>query len=461
MVNISQRITSVENSLLPPVIIQDEPAPEMTLAVRMQHYKIPGVSIAVINNGEIEWARGYGICDKDNNISVTKTTLFQAASISKPVAAMAALSLVQEGKLALDEDVNDKLKSWKVPENEYTTEQKVTLCGLLSHTAGITVPGFPGYPANQSIPTLLQVLEGIEPANSEPIRVDITPRSQWRYSGGGYTILQQLLIDVVGKPFPMIVEELVLNKIGMKHSTFEQPLPAKLIASAATAHQEGQRLETKCHNYPEMAAAGLWTTPFDLALFAIELQNALSGLSNQVLSTEMANLMVTPAMHPYGLGLMLNDREKVTRFGHGGANEGFMSKLVAYTSNGQGAIVMTNGSEGYDLAEEIIRGIAKEYDWLDFLGPAKVLAQVNPQIYNLYSGEYELEPNFLLKIIKHQDRLYVQAPEQPEIEMFPESETTFFCKEIEAQITFAKNNAGQVTHLVLNQQGEYLAKKLK
>ena len=461
MVNIAQRITSVENSLLPPVIIQGEPAPEMTLAVRMQHYKVPGVSIAVIDNGEIEWARGYGVCDQDNNIPVTTTTLFQAASISKPVAAMAALSLVQEGKLDLDEDVNNRLKSWKVPENEYTTEQKVTLRGLLSHTAGVTVHGFEGYSANQSIPNLLQVLDGVEPANSDPIRVDLKPRSQWRYSGGGYTIMQQLLIDVVGKPFPVIAEELVLNKIGMKYSTFEQPLPEKLVASAATAHQEGQKLNNKWHNYPEMAAAGLWTTPSDLALFAIELQNALSGSSNKILSTEMANVMITPEMHPYGLGLMLNDREKVTRFGHGGANTGFMSKLVSYTSKGQGAVVMTNGSDGYYLAEEIIRSIAKEYNWIDFLGKAKVLAQVNPQIYDIYSGEYELKPNFILKVTKNQDRLYTQATDQQKLEMFPESETNFFCKEVEAQITFVKNKTGQVTHLVLNQQGEYVAKKLQ
>lgn len=367
MLNISQKIRRIEKNLLPSILNQDKYAPEMTLTARMQQYKTPGVSIAVINNGEIEWIQGYGICKQDSNIAITTTTLFQAASISKPVAAMAALSLVQEGKVDLDEDVNHRLKSWKVPENEHTIEKKVTLRGLLSHTAGMTVHGFQGYSANEPIPTLLQVLDGVEPANSSPIRVDLRPRSQWRYSGGGYTIMQQLLIDIVGLPFPIIAKELVLNKIGMKHSTFEQPLLDKLAASAATAHQEGQKLENNWHNYPEMAAAGLWTTPFDLALFAIELQNSISGSSNKVLSTEMANLMVTPQIHPYGLGLMLNDSEKPIRFGHGGANKGFMSKLVAYIHTGQGAVVMTNGNDGgYYLAEEVIRAIAKEYDWINF-----------------------------------------------------------------------------------------------
>ena len=138
----------------------------MTLVERMSHYNIPGVSIAVINNGEIEWARGYGVRENGGNVPVTTTTLFQAGSISKPVAAMAALFLVQQGKLALDEHVNTKLVSWKLPENEYTTGQKVSLRGLLSHTAGLTVHGFPGYTANEEIPTLLQILDGIEPALS-------------------------------------------------------------------------------------------------------------------------------------------------------------------------------------------------------------------------------------------------------------------------------------------------------
>ena len=361
MLNISQRIRCIENSLLPAVVDRNKYAPQMTLTARMQHYKTPGVSIAVIDNGEIEWTQGYGVYEQDSNIAITNTTLFQAASISKPVTAMAMLSLAQEGRVNLDEDVNNYLKSWKIPENEHTTYNKVTLRGLLSHTAGVTVHGFQGYLTTGSIPTLLQVLDGIEPANSNPIRVDLKPGTQCRYSGGGYTIIQQLLIDLVDRPFPVIIEELVFNKIGMENSTFEQPLAEKLVAFAATAHYEGQKLEGKWHNYPELAAAGLWTTPFDLALFIIELQNALSGSSNKVLSTEMANLMIIPQMYPYGLGLMLNDPEKPTRFGHGGSNQGFMSKLVSYIHTGQGAVVMTNGNDGgYYLAEEIIRAIAKE-----------------------------------------------------------------------------------------------------
>lgn len=366
-VEFAERIHRVENTLLPLVLIAGEPIPEMTLAERMLHYKIPGVSIAVINNGEIEWALGYGVREKGTSAPVTVTTLFQAGSISKPVAAMAALSLAEQGKLELDEDVNNKLVSWKVPENEYTDEQKVSLRGILSHTGGLTVHGFPGYAAREEVPTLLQVLDGIAPANTEPIRVDITPNRQLRYSGGGYTVMQQLLIDVAGKPFPNILAKVVLGPAGMKHSTYQQPLSQTFAASAATAHRNGRKLKGKWHTYPEMAAAGLWTTPSDLALIAIEVQNTIGGISNKVLSTSMANLMVAPVMQNAGLGWFLQGKDESARFSHGGVDEGFEAYLVAYTSTGQGAVVMTNGTGGLQLAQEIMRGISREYEWIDFL----------------------------------------------------------------------------------------------
>lgn len=460
-VDIFERIARVESGLLPPVLIQGEPPPGMTLTERMLHYNIPGVSIAVINNGEIEWARGYGVRENGGNLPVTTTTLFQAGSISKPVAAMAALFLVQQGSLELDEHVNTKLVSWKLPENEYTTGQKVSLRGILSHTAGLTIREFPGYAANEEIPTLLQVLDGIEPANTMPIRVDMTPHSQWRYSGGGYTVMQQLLIDVAGKPFSNILEELVLRVIGMKHSTYQQPLPQALAASAATAHYDGRKLKGKWHTYPEIAAAGLWTTPSDLALFAIELQNAISGISNKILSTSMANLMVTAKMQNYGLGFALKGEGKSVRFSHGGLNEGFEAYIVAYTSTRHGAVVMANGSGGMRLAQEIIRGIAREYGWIDFLGEKKVIAQVNPKLYDAYIGLYELDPNMILSVSKKGDRLYVRATGQRQFEIFPESEITFFLREFETQFTFIKDEMGRVTHLVLRQHREHSAKKIK
>jgi CubicO group peptidase (beta-lactamase class C family) len=206
---LEDRIKRVENGLLQPFAIKGQPSVQIKLADRMKYYNTPGISIAVIDKGRVEWARGYGVRETGGSEAVTPETLFQAASISKPVAAMAALRLVQQGKLDLDEDVNRKLTSWKLPENEFTREKKVTVRELLSHSAGLTVHGFEGYASDAPIPNILQVLDGLKPANSKPIRVDILPGTKNRYAGGGYVVLQQLLLDVSGKQFPLFMQATV------------------------------------------------------------------------------------------------------------------------------------------------------------------------------------------------------------------------------------------------------------
>ena len=210
-----ERVRRVEAGLLPAAYIKGT-SPAAALAERMKFFKIPGVSVAVVNDGRVEWARGFGVRDAAGAEPVVPETLFQAGSISKPVAALAALRLVQEGKLALDEDVNAKLVSWKVPENEFTKEQKVTLRRLLTHNAGLTVHGFPGYTADATVPTVVQILNGEKPANTAAIRVDTVPGKIWRYSGGGYTVMQQLVADVAKRPFAEVAKRLVLDPAGMK-----------------------------------------------------------------------------------------------------------------------------------------------------------------------------------------------------------------------------------------------------
>jgi CubicO group peptidase (beta-lactamase class C family) len=231
-------IDRVVSGLRPPVEIDGKPAQRWTLAERMTNYKVPGVSIAVIQNGRIAWARGFGEKEAGKTDPVTPTTLFQAASISKPVAATAMLRLVERGTLNLDTNVNRYLKSWKVPDNKFTTTEKVTLRRIVSHTAGLTVHGFPGYATTDAIPTVVQVLDGVKPANTDPVRVDTTPGAIERYSGGGTTIMQQLLVDVTGKPFPALMQELVLGPVGMTSSTYEQPIPAARAPEAAHAHRQ-------------------------------------------------------------------------------------------------------------------------------------------------------------------------------------------------------------------------------
>ncbi len=228
----------------PAVIVKGEPAATAKLADRMAALHVPGVSIAVIHDGRIEWARGFGVT-RSGGPPVTPDTLFQAASISKPVAAMAVLHLVQAGKLSLDTDVNEYLKSWKVPANSFTERRKVTIRELLTHSAGMTVHGFGGYAGGAPVPTLIEVLNGEKPANSPPIRVDIEPGTLWRYSGGGYVVVQQLLLEVTGEPFPKLMHDTVLAPIGMTRSTYEQPLPQNRMAEAATPYRADGELRSR------------------------------------------------------------------------------------------------------------------------------------------------------------------------------------------------------------------------
>lgn len=237
-----------------------------TIAERLHEYGVPAVSIAVIDGGSVAWARAYGTADMASGRAASTATLFQAASMSKPVASTAALQLVQEGVLALDAPVNKTLRSWRIPENAFTTGHAVTLRHLLSHTSGLTVSGFPGYTAGEPIPTVTQILDGAPPANTPPVRVNTTPGSQLKYSGGGMTVMQLLLTDVTGKDFPALMRERVLGPIGMHSSTWEQPLSDDRGRDAAAGHEtNGAPVAGKYHVYPELAAAGLWTTPTDLA----------------------------------------------------------------------------------------------------------------------------------------------------------------------------------------------------
>jgi CubicO group peptidase (beta-lactamase class C family) len=441
-------VQHIENGLLTATVIHGQPSP-MKLTERMTYYRVPGVSIAVINNGQIEWARGYGVVEARGTKAVTALTPFQAASISKPVAAMAALSLVQAGKLSLDEDVNLQLKSWRVPDNQFSKDQKVTLRRLLNHSAGLTVDDVGSYGADEPLPTLVQTLDGLTPAHSEPIRVDVVPGTKWRYSGGGYSVLQQLLIDVTAKPFAELMQELVLRKIAMTHSTFEQPLPHDWETIAATGHDvNGEPLKGRWHIFPQAAAAGLWTTPTDLARFAIELQESYKGKSNLVLSVDMTRQMLTKQLGGYGLGLWLGGRETVTNFSHAGQNEGFTCILVAYLDTGQGAVIMTNGDRGSGLFNEILRAIAREYGWPDYQPTEKTVADVNPAVYRSYVGEYDAN-GIRATITTDGEQLFAFAsPLGPQrVRLYPSAEDRFFLLDQDVDLTFVKDTQGHVTEM--------------
>ncbi len=447
------RIQRIENGLLPAIVVKGQTQP-LKLVEQMAKYKVPGVSIAVINDGKLEWAKGYGVTEAGGATPVTPIkpdTLFQAASISKPVAALAALALVEQGKLSLDENVNAKLKSWQVPDNEFTKEQKVTLRRLLSHNAGLTVHGFRGYASDETVPTVTQILNGEKPANSAAVRVDVLPGSRWRYAGGGYTVMQQLLVDVTGKPFPQLVRELVLDQVGMKLSGYEQPLPEARTSQAAIGHRTtGLAVKGKWHTYPEMAAAGLWTTPSDLARFAIELQQAYAGKSSKVISQAMVKQLLTKQAGDYGLGLGVAGEGKTFTFSHGGSNEGFKCMLIAFAETGQGAVVMTNGDQGSRLGDELLRAIAKEYGWAARQAAERESVRVETAIYADYAGEYEFRPGQTRKIVQENGKLFIVPGPNARFELFPASPTRYFIEsDPNVWHQFNRNAEGKVSELVI------------
>ncbi len=354
----------------------------LSLAELMKAFNVPGMSLAVIENYKIVDAQAYGVIAPGSNTPVTTKTLFQAGSISKPVAATAALFLVEQGKLSLDEDVNKKLTTWKLPENEFTQTEKVTLRRLMSHTGGLTVHGFPGYDVDSAVPSVVQVLNGEHPANTAPIRVDVVPGTLWRYSGGGVTIEQLLMTDVTGKQFPALMRELVLDKVGMSDSSYEQPLPpARAAMTAGGAYADGKPVHGKWHIYPEMAAAGLWTTPTDLAKFVIEIALSKQGKSNRVLSQKMTQEMLTPVKEQVGLGFFM-EKDNPGQFGHNGADEGFQALLTMNADTGNGLAIMADSDNGISVMNYVLRRVAKEYGWnykmeLDPAGDLFLISRLN------------------------------------------------------------------------------------
>ncbi len=337
-----------------------------TLREIMDRFHVPGVSVAVIKDFKVHWAKAWGVADAETGIAVNTETMFQAASMSKPVAAMASLKAVQDGKFELDQDINTILKSWKIPEGPFTKDNPVTPRQLMSHTSGMGDGfGFPGYTPSASLPTLSQILDGLPPSNTGPVRLERTPLTAHKYSGGSVTIQQLALTEVIGRPFPQLMREFVLDPIGMTNSTFEQPLPQVREKQAARAHDgSGRAKSPRWHVYPEMAAAGLWTTPADLAKLLIEVQLSLLGRSNRILSRAMTQEMVTPVgVGPFAVGFRIEKQGEGWYFGHSGGNWGFISDMAAHRAKGYGVVIMTNGDNGGILTREIRERVARAYNW--------------------------------------------------------------------------------------------------
>lgn len=357
---IESRIKQVQQNLREP---KSEPiAKGLMLKDRMKFHKVPAVSIAVISNYELEWARAYGWADRDERIPASTKTLFQAASISKSLNAVGVLHWVERENLDLEADINNYLSSWQLKYNKKANGKKVSLANLLSHTGGTSVSGFDGYEKGKTIPTTLQILNGKGPANSGKVKIIAEPNVKFEYSGGGTMITQLVLEDNLQRKYSRYMKDEILNALGMSKSYFKNlPKNAKL----ATAHwSKGSPLNGKYRIYPELAPAGLWTNPSDIAKYIIEIQKSLKGESNKLLSQEMTQKMITPHLEGglTGLGVFLQTMNGNEYFNHGGSNEGFKCYYYGSTTDGNGIVVMTN-SENFDIIPEIVRSVLKVYEW--------------------------------------------------------------------------------------------------
>lgn len=450
----------VENNLLPAIEIDGENLQTYNLQERMKFYKVPGVSLTIIKDGKIHWSKSYGYADEESGRKVVIGTLFQAASISKPVAAVAALQLVEKGKLKLDADVNKYLKSWKVPENEFTKSEKVTLRRLLTHTAGLTVHGFRGYAQGEAVPSTIQVLNGEQPANSPAIFPDTIPGSLGRYSGGGYTVMQQMLEDVTGKPFAQIMQKNVLKKAGMSSSTYGQPLPADYQAYASYGYRsDGKKVEGNWHTYPEKAAAGLWTNPYDLAHFVIAIQQSLQGKSN-LLSKEMTQQLLTKHLDDMGLGLALSGTGDSLIFSHNGANEGFRCQALGFAYLGSGVVIMTNSDNGMPLIQEITRSISKVYNWNTHKPRVKKRISLATAVLQKYAGTYQTEQGGKMELVVDKDKLLAtQSWDGMQFNFYPESDITFFSLDNGYTATFNSNYSNEIKNITIN--GGWVLKRIK
>jgi CubicO group peptidase (beta-lactamase class C family) len=360
-------IRRVENSLTPGTIYGDT-IPNLNLQERMKATGTMGLSIAIVKDYKIQWAKGYGWADVAEKRLVTTETRFQAASISKSLNSMGQLKLVQQGKVDGEADINTYLKSWRFPYDSLTGVKKINLYQLLSHTAGLDIHGFPGYKRSETLPTVVQVLNGEKPANTKRVKSLFAAGTKYKYSGGGTTVSQLLLQDITGEDYAAWMQREVLAPMGMTNSTFGQP-PTDTANLATGYYGSGQPVLGKYHVYPEQAAAGLWTTPTDLAKYIIECQLALEGKSQKVLNKAMMQKRMTPYIDSAAaLGVFIAKRAGTPWFNHNGGNEAFLSTSYGSLQGGNGVVIMVNG-DNFSVIGELLNSVARVYGWEGFFTP--------------------------------------------------------------------------------------------
>ena len=438
---VNEQIARVETTLSGGMVIDGK---LYTLAERMKHYNVAGLSVAVIDNYQIVWAKGYGYADKKENRKVTANTMFEPGSISKSLNAVGILQLVQQGKLDLYQDINQYLVNWKFPYDTVSHGKKITTAQLLSHTAGLNVHGFPGYQRDSAIAGVTDILDGRAPSNTEAVRSFTEPGKEVRYSGGGILITQQILTDLTKQRYEQYMYEQVLRALGMTNSSYHQPPAVSERKNLATGYKSnGDEVPGKYFVYPEKAAAGLWTTPTDIGKYIIEMQQAYLGKSSKVITQEMVKLHTTPVKNDIAMGTFIQNRNGEIYFDHTASNEGFSGLFIGGLTNGKGAAIFVN-SDDATAAFELVNSIALVYNWAGFKKPEKITTvPVNDTITSKYIGEYILD-GYYSEIKKEKDGLYLWT-DGINAKMYFTSPTDFRNIELGGTKTFTFDNAGTVT----------------
>ena len=447
---IAERMARVESGLLPRVVPSGERGRRMSIAERMAYHGVAGLSVAVVHDGRVAWARGYGVRRRGGS-PVTPESLFQAASLSKSVSALGALLLVQQQRIELDADVRRWLRTWQPPD-------AMTLRQLLSHTAGLNDVDFLGYAPGAALPSLVQVLNGQPPANNQPVKVLAQPGARVQYSGLGYLAVQQLIADVSQEGLGAFMHRNVFVPLEMSHSTFDQPLSADAARSAASGHRrDGTALTGGWMVQPELAAAGLWTTPTDLARFLIEIQDGASGHPTRLLKPDLAREMLTARLENVGLGFFLTGPNGASRrFTHSGRNAGFDARLVGYKNGRDGAVVMINRNNNGGFIDEVLESIAREYQWPDYLPESPQLehAAVPSPVQKAYSGVYRAPGVPAATLVFEDDKLFARVDGDVWVRLYPASNAEFFTAENGSRWTFATSPDGRVIELVTRSGGQ-------
>jgi CubicO group peptidase (beta-lactamase class C family) len=451
---IENKIEQVENNVIAETQIESLPPIKWTLKERMKFYHTNGVSITVIKDYKIQWTKTYGWADSIEQRSVTSVTMFQAGSNSKSLNAMGVLKLVQEGKINLKDDINKYLKSWKFPYDTLSKGKNITVANLLSHTAGISVHGFPGYEIGDSLPTLRQILDGQQPANTKAVRSIFEPALKFKYSGGGTTILQMIIEDVTGQKYEEYMWQNVLKPLNMTNSSYNQP-PTMKKSLATGYYNNGKTINGNYHIYPEKAAAGLWTTSNDLAKYVIETQLSLKGKSQKILNSEMTKLRLTPLIdnNSTAFGVFIINKKGIKYFNHGGVNEGFVSQYVGSFEGGNGAVVMTN-TYNISLCEEIIYGIASAYNWKNYIPEIRKekIITIPNKLIDTYIGKYKLG-NDLYAIVRMDSGVYLQdLAEMTLWKMYFTDTKNFIVLEDGMILSFVTDNMNKVIGLKMDNE---------